>query len=144
MVIGIDDEVFASFAFYGAILALKMVIMAPLTARHRVKKGVSYNNFTSTKVKRINEFYQVYANPEDASQFKAKKVITDDGDVERVRRAHLNDIENIYLYFFVASLYMFTNPDKFIALKKVSASEDSTWHQGNMSWSEIPFATSHL
>ena len=41
MVAGIDDEVFAAFAFYGGILAFKMAVMGPLTARQRVRKGVS-------------------------------------------------------------------------------------------------------
>lgn len=53
---------------------------------------------------------------EDAQNFKVKKVTFDDSDVERVRRAHLNDMENIYLYFIISTLYMFTNPDKFIAI----------------------------
>ena len=93
--ISVDEEIFKSFAFYGGILALKMVLMAPLTARQRIRKGA-------------------FANPEDATMNKSK-VTTSDVDVERVRRAHLNDMENIFLYFFVAGLYMFTNPTKFVA-----------------------------
>lgn len=40
----------------------------------------------------------------------------DDNDVERYRRAHLNDMENIYLFLIVGTLYMFANPNKFIAI----------------------------
>lgn len=39
-----------------------------------------------------------------------------DADVERVRRAHLNDMENIYLFFPAALAYVLTNPDALIAI----------------------------
>ena len=31
-------------------------------------------------------------------------------DVERVRRAHLNDMENVIPFLFLGFMYMFTNP----------------------------------
>lgn len=60
---------------------------------------------------------QVFANPEDLPP--AKKGATpkfDDPDVERVRRAHRNDLENILPFFTVGLLYMLTNPEPFIAI----------------------------
>ena len=44
MNISVDPDIFSAFAFYAAILALKMAIMAPLTAIQRVKKGASFWN----------------------------------------------------------------------------------------------------
>ena len=41
MVSSVDPEVFRNFAFYGALLAAKMLPMGMLTARQRFKKGVS-------------------------------------------------------------------------------------------------------
>ena len=38
-----------------------------------------------------------------------------DEDVERVRRAHLNDIENVFPFFFLGGLYLTTNPAAHIA-----------------------------
>ena len=57
----------------------------------------------------------MFQNPEDTKISSGSTVNFQDSDVERVRRAHLNDMENIYLYFIVAGLYMFTNPTKFAA-----------------------------
>lgn len=42
MEIPVNQDVFTAFAFYSAILILKMAILAPLTAKHRVKNKV-YN-----------------------------------------------------------------------------------------------------
>ncbi len=93
----IDDEIFAAYVFYGGILAAKMLLMAPLTGRLRTSKGV-------------------FSSPEDVKLFKKGAVKTDDPDVQRVMNAHRNDMENIYLFFFVAALYMLTGPSKFAAL----------------------------
>jgi glutathione S-transferase len=37
-------------------------------------------------------------------------------DVERVRRAHRNDLENILPFFVVGFLYVLTNPGQFLAI----------------------------
>lgn len=44
------------------------------------------------------------------------EIVVDDPDVERVRRGHLNDMENIYLFFVVGMAYVFTNPDATLAM----------------------------
>lgn len=59
--------------------------------------------------------FQVFANPEDAVSSKAK-VKFDDVDVERVRRAHLNDLENLVPFFIIGLLYVLTNPSQFLAV----------------------------
>lgn len=85
----LDKELFAAYAFYAGIVTLKMLIMSPLTARQRFKT----NTFISS---------------EDAVRPGTKTGIAE--DVERVRRAHQNDIENIVPFLILGFLYMFTNP----------------------------------
>merc|ERR1712025_765064 len=85
----VDKELFGAFAFYAGIVTIKMMVMSFLTARQRFKVGV----FTS---------------PEDATMQGHKAGVH--GDVERVRRCHQNDIENILPFLILGFLYMFTNP----------------------------------
>jgi glutathione S-transferase len=47
---------------------------------------------------------------------KTAVVTTSDPDVERVRRNHLNDIENIVPFVLVGLFYVGTNPDRDVAL----------------------------
>ena len=93
--LNIDREVFSSFAFHGAILSAKMLVMPMM---------VSYQRQTK----------KVFANPEDA---KAAGGIVDlnNDHVERVRRCQLNDVEGIYLHWFISGLYMCTKPEALIA-----------------------------
>ncbi len=42
-------------------------------------------------------------------------------DVERVRRAHQNDIENIYLFFANSAFYLMTEPNEATATNLVRA-----------------------
>jgi glutathione S-transferase len=79
-----------SFIAYSAILAVKMLLVASLTSLTRVVRGV-------------------YANPEDTKIIKGK-VKFDDPTVERIRRAHLNDLENIPVFWVLGALYLTTNP----------------------------------
>ena len=37
----VDEELFGAYVFYGALLVLKMLIMAPLTARQRLSNKVT-------------------------------------------------------------------------------------------------------
>merc|ERR1712133_297996 len=85
----VEKELFAAYAFYAGIVTLKMVIMSPLTARQRFKT----NTFISS---------------EDAVRPGTKTGIAE--DVERVRRCHQNDIENILSFLILGFLYIFTNP----------------------------------
>merc|ERR550517_694970 len=84
-----DNPVFASFCFYAALVALKMLMMSFLTAYHRLTKNI-------------------FANPEDAAMSKVK--VRTDESVERVRRAHLNDMENIVPFLFIGLIYVGTSP----------------------------------
>jgi glutathione S-transferase len=98
----LSNPVFAGLAYYAAVLVLKMLAIALLTTAMRMIKGV-------------------WPNPEDLSAFikadgKDKRVILDNTGVERVRRNHLNDLENIPAFLFLALLYVSTQPSPWAAL----------------------------
>lgn len=80
-----------SYIAYSGILALKVLGTAILTSRARYSK-------------------KAFANPEDAVGGKGK-VKLDDPDVERVRRAHLNDLENIPAFWLLGALFLTTSPE---------------------------------
>nr|UYI58582.1 glutathione S-transferase 11 [Grapholita molesta] len=90
MALSLQDPVVQSYIVYSAILALKLLSVSTLTAMKRISK-------------------KVYANPEDAVSLKGK-VVLNDPDVERVRRAHLNDLENIPAFWLLGALYVTTAP----------------------------------
>ncbi|XP_062534785.1 microsomal glutathione S-transferase 1-like [Armigeres subalbatus] len=90
----VDPTIFRSYIFWSAVLGLKMLVMSILTGMKRQAK-------------------KAFANPEDAP--KGVKPVTNDPDVERIRRAHLNDLENILPFFVIAFLYLFTNPSVLVA-----------------------------
>jgi len=71
--------------------------MSFLTATHRITKGI-------------------FANEEDVKLFGTRKVILDNESVERVRRNHLNDIENIPAFMLIGLLYVAINPTPNVAL----------------------------
>ncbi|XP_055692443.1 microsomal glutathione S-transferase 1-like [Lutzomyia longipalpis] len=95
-IISNENEVFRSFAFWSVVLLVKTLAMAYLTGRVRWTKKVS-------------------ANEEDAAKYNAK-IKFDDPDVERVRRAHRNDLENIFPFILVAFFYVLTNPEPTLAI----------------------------
>ncbi|KAJ8734013.1 hypothetical protein PYW07_014564 [Mythimna separata] len=87
----LDNPLVQSYIVYTAILALKLLALSPMTGMTRVARGV-------------------FANPEDAKSMKGGKVKYDDPVIERIRRAHLNDLENIPAFWVLAALYVTTNP----------------------------------
>ncbi|KAJ8734014.1 hypothetical protein PYW07_014565 [Mythimna separata] len=92
--ISLDNPAVQSYLLYSGILGLKVLGMSLLTGRQRYKK-------------------KVFANPEDAA--RGGKVKFDDPDVERVRRAHLNDLENIPVFWVLGALYVTTGPSAALA-----------------------------
>ncbi|CAG0919618.1 unnamed protein product [Notodromas monacha] len=91
-----EGELFSCFAFHAALVILKVLLMVPLTARQRFAKAV-------------------FSNAEDARVHPKGKVSLVDPDVERVRRAHLNDLENIPFFVLIGWFYLMTNPSLVIA-----------------------------
>ncbi|KAK0168544.1 hypothetical protein PV327_002330 [Microctonus hyperodae] len=92
----IRNDLLAEFAFFSSILVLKMLAMSLLTGRQRFAK-------------------KVFANPED-TRGKSAKVKLDDEDVERVRRAHRNDLENILPWFIMTFVWLTTGPSHLLAM----------------------------
>ncbi|XP_041494139.1 microsomal glutathione S-transferase 1 [Microtus oregoni] len=96
-----DNEVFMAFSSYATIVLMKMMFMSTATAFQRLTN-------------------KIFANPEDCATFgkgeNAKKYLRTDEKVERVRRAHLNDIENIVPFLGIGLLYSLSGPDLSTAL----------------------------
>jgi len=95
----LDESVFRSFAFWAGILAVKVIFMSPLTSLQRV----------------LND---CYASPEDVVAFGRNKKLPQNRVVEaieRIRRAHLNDLENIPVFFALALVFCFTHPSTWLA-----------------------------
>ncbi|XP_006272348.1 prostaglandin E synthase isoform X1 [Alligator mississippiensis] len=90
------NEVFASFAFYSTILILKMYVVAIITGQVRLRK-------------------KAFANPEDALRNGGLQYYRDDPDVERCRRAHRNDMENIFPFLFLGAIYSMLDPNPTVA-----------------------------
>ncbi|XP_039625361.1 microsomal glutathione S-transferase 1.1 [Polypterus senegalus] len=102
----LDSPQFKAFASYTTIVLLKMLLMGPLTSYFRLTR-------------------KVFCNPEDVSSTlglsgkskeEKKKYIRTDPDVERVRRCHQNDLENIVPFVGIGLLYTLTGPDLGMAL----------------------------
>ena len=91
-----DNPVFANYVFFSGVLALKVLLMSCLTAYYRVTK-------------------RVFFNQEDAKVMGVKELRLNDPDVERVRRAHQNDIENIPVFWILGLLYILTDPSESVS-----------------------------
>nr|DAD54393.1 TPA_exp: glutathione S-transferase 1 [Aphis glycines] len=93
----ISNPVFECYAFYSCILILKMIVMSFLTVLQRFRK-------------------KIFISPEDTAISKGGgEVKYDDPDIERVRRAHLNDLENIPIFLITGLLLVASNPPEIIA-----------------------------
>ncbi|XP_068163082.1 microsomal glutathione S-transferase 1-like [Antennarius striatus] len=95
-----DDEVFKAFTTYATVVILKMMLVAFITAYFRITRGA-------------------FMNEEDVSRKSAeekKKFLRTDPDVERARRCHQNDLENIVPFVVVGLLYALTGPELSCAL----------------------------
>ncbi|XP_041766086.1 microsomal glutathione S-transferase 1-like isoform X1 [Anopheles merus] len=94
----INDAALRSYIFWSSVLVMKMLFMSPLTSLNRIRK-------------------MAFASPEDTRMISKKLVPKyDDPDVERVRRAHQNDLENILPFFVIGFLYLLTNPAPWLAI----------------------------
>jgi len=97
MEIKVDDAVFKVYAISIGVLIAKFLMMSFLTARQRFAN-------------------MVFANPEDVAGQKNAKVNFTNENVERVRRAHQNDIENIFPFAILSGVYLVVaNPSLFAA-----------------------------
>ena len=79
------------FAIVSLILVLKMAAVGVYTSTLRIGR-------------------KVYATPEDYALQGMQAKAGSDADIERVRRAHQNDLENILPFFLVGFLFALTRP----------------------------------
>ncbi|XP_057309383.1 microsomal glutathione S-transferase 1-like [Hydractinia symbiolongicarpus] len=90
-----ENPLFKTLAFYVGVLILKMFFVQMYTTFQRITKNI-------------------YATEEDITfaDPSGKKVKIDPQNpiVERIRRAHLNDIENIVPFIFLGIFYISTHP----------------------------------
>ena len=86
----LDSPALRMFGIAYVILVLKMVAVGAYTSMLRIRTGV-------------------YATSEDFA-FTGSPAAPRREDIERARRAHRNDLENILPFFGVGLLYAFTNP----------------------------------
>ncbi|KAK4301683.1 hypothetical protein Pmani_026187 [Petrolisthes manimaculis] len=88
----LDNPAFTDYAFYAGVLAAKVMAMGFITGYYRMTK-------------------KAFVNPEDAKNLGGKDFkVQVDADVERVRRAHQNDLENITVFWILGLLFLLTNP----------------------------------
>lgn len=98
-VLSLNNPAFSSLAFCTGVLALKMFAVVFLTIKNRFKN-------------------KVFAAEEDVKGMPGAKVSYAQPDIERARRIHLNDLENIPIFLFVAFIYILTGP----------AASTAIWH----------------
>ncbi|CAN9504426.1 unnamed protein product [Ophioblennius macclurei] len=96
MAVMIRNEVFSCFVFYGVLLVVKMYIVAIITGQVRLRK-------------------KAFANPEDALRHGGLQFQREDPYVERCRRAHINDMENILPFLFLGAIYSMIGPSLSVA-----------------------------
>ncbi|GIW44988.1 MAG: hypothetical protein KatS3mg077_2270 [Candidatus Binatia bacterium] len=91
MGVWLDNPAMRLFAITYLLLVLKMLAIGWATSYYRLRK-------------------RVFATPEDyALQGLSPREVRDE-DVERTRRAHQNDLENILPFFAVGFFYALTQP----------------------------------
>ncbi|XP_017964690.1 microsomal glutathione S-transferase 1 [Drosophila navojoa] len=86
-----SNSVFCCYLFWSSLLILKMLCMSLLTARQRIKT-------------------KTFANPEDLRVGRCTDVRFNDPNVERVRRAHRNDLENVLPFLLMTLAYVACGP----------------------------------
>ncbi|XP_035281859.1 microsomal glutathione S-transferase 1-like [Anguilla anguilla] len=97
----IDSEVFLAYSTYATIVILKMMLLSLLTTSCQLRRKVSVDHEDTVFVK---------------SEDDQRKAVRAGPDVERVRRWHQNDLENIVSFVLIGLLYALTGPDLHVAL----------------------------
>ena len=78
------NPLFSSYIFYSTLLLVKLLAMSLLTTTFRVRRGI-------------------FASPEDVECFGGTATRND--LIERIRRGHRNDLENIIPFLILALFY---------------------------------------
>lgn len=91
MVATLTDPVVRLLGLVSVLLVVKMILVGTWTSIIRLRRNV-------------------YATPEDYAFRGLTPAAARDADVERTRRAHRNDLENILPFLVVAPFYALTGP----------------------------------
>ncbi len=86
-----DNPALKIYAISGSIIAVQLLLLALWTGTVRVKN-------------------KTWVNPEDAQLNKGQQADADHPDVQRVKRAHQNALENAVPFFALGLLYALTGP----------------------------------
>ncbi|CAD5118144.1 DgyrCDS6880 [Dimorphilus gyrociliatus] len=97
-IFSLGNPVFAGFAFHSVACLSKTVILGPLTTMKRFATMTFSNEEDKVVVRAIGQ------SPKDA------KVDFRNDSVERLRRNHLNDMENVYPFVLTGFFYVMTRP----------------------------------
>ncbi|XP_031628136.1 microsomal glutathione S-transferase 1-like isoform X1 [Contarinia nasturtii] len=90
------NPVFSAFIMWASVLTIKFLLMSTLTAIHRYRSKTA-------------------ASPEDMAMMRVTELTTNE-EVDRVKRAHLNDMENILPFLSVGLFYVLTDPSAMVAI----------------------------
>merc|ERR1712133_313404 len=97
-----ENELVKTFSFYGGLVLSKTILISPLISFFRLKNST-------------------FSNPEDLPLGNKPRVDFDDPQVERIRRAQQNDIENIVPFILIGGLYLTSNPVSKILFRTFTA-----------------------
>jgi glutathione S-transferase len=100
--LSLANPVFATYAIAASILILKMAAMSWLTIGRMIKINGGFRSPEDTKLTPFNK-------APHADQLKPNDY------VDRVRRVHGNDIENIPIFLVAALLFVLTDPSPLLA-----------------------------
>lgn len=95
--LNLHNPVFAAYAVAAAIMILKAVSMSWLTVARMLKANGGFRNPEDLRKTPFNP------NPDP-------KQLERNDDVDRVRRIHLNDLENVPFFLAAGLLYVLTDP----------------------------------
>jgi uncharacterized MAPEG superfamily protein len=125
------EPVVRLYAICTAVLVIKMLLTANATGMLRTVR-------------------KVYATPEDYRFFGQDPVARRDEDVERTRRAHQNDLENVLPFFALGLVYALTAPSYGVAATLFTAftlariAHTATYLAGLQPWRSIAFAIAQI
>ncbi|XP_037034057.1 microsomal glutathione S-transferase 1-like isoform X1 [Bradysia coprophila] len=112
-----SNSVFCSFIVCSAILVLKMLVMSTLTSiqRFRTQLVKWFGCNGENKNRNSNPVTSTFSAPEDVVFSEGAEVNFNNENINRVRRAHRNDMENILPYLTIGLLYVLTDPLPWLA-----------------------------
>ena len=125
-----QDSTVRLYALCAAILVLKMSFTGSATGIMRMRRGA-------------------YVTSEDY-KFMGREAAAADETVERLRRAHQNDLENIPPFLIIGLLYALSNPSSgiasglFVIFTLARLLHTATYLAGMQPWRSIFFEVGHI